>query len=517
MSINQALLIILLTVIAHDTLLCDLFVNKTFLSPRPAGTFLPYDVAPLHSLTHTWDQKKPHYIVRVTPFASRSFAPDDLAQYFMFGQNTQLTVGDPHATPCINIDHRYLKFDEASPDNLTGIISLAPRVSSAGALIQYYQNLGSLHDGAFFTITLPIEHRVNNPNFCVACDRASSVDCRQVTSYFRGDTMLSRASSTIDTTTFLSLQEELLYGKIDKKLRKTGVADIYVNLGYECIAKRHAGLSLQTELIIPTTRTARALDLFEVRMGYGGHWALGARADGYFTFWRARNQSHRVQNLQLLAQLRWHYICPANEYRTLGLKNSVCTSLSWGQYMLFGLLGRPIVLPAANALTQQVKIKPRNEFEALIGIAYQHGDVTFNIGYDFWGRESEDLELRYCWNDTLFAMPGSNYADDIVKFNNSNPTIATQAPFTLARANSSNVICRMNPSGSGETIKGFQLDPDAARTPGVITHTFFATLSYRWCDWGNLVVTELGGAWEIPNNNAALKQARIWLNMTMTF
>lgn len=481
------------------------YTNKTFLSPRPSGLFFPFELPVLEGARDN------DIIIRATPSAAASTNHKDLTAYFTYGCNTScLSVGIPavYEASIFNVDAQNFSFLSA-PGSLQSNISFSPKVERAQIRIDYYQALDLLLKNLFIAATIPVIYTRQNMHMNVSnasCNQNSSII---VQNYFSGGQMMTVNEPNSGSCTNIALQEPLQYSRISCDRHTLGVADIYFSLGYTCIRNEDTLLQTRLETIFPTSSTSQGKYLFEVREGNGGHWGIGLRADCLYKLWQKATRKHHF--LQLALMTRWNYLFGATEHRTIGLKSAVTGCLlPWSRYQLVGALNLPLVLPLANVLTQAVSVRPRNLGEILAAFTYQHGQFSIRAGYDLWAKNAEQIKQKQSWCNTGYAFPTSTYATKLAEFPDS------QAIFNLNEATNNNSICMLDPVGGGSTINPCQLDYDNAASPGTLTQTVFASAEYTWHGRTPISVG-IGGAYEIPENNAALRMFYIWATGSFSF
>jgi len=310
------------------------------------------------------------------------------------------------------------------------------------------------------------------------------------------------------------LQDPLEFCKISNYTRKkTGIADINLMFNYKKeIVEPKFLINWNGFLTIPTNSSPRSEWLFAPIIGIAGHWALGAGLDGYFAL---------TNNLEFIFDIRYKYLLESNEKRILGLKNSVGQKLKWGQYSLFGLIDSAKVLPAANALAQEVDVRPRARVECLLMLAYNAKQISFQVGYDFWLKQRDIISRVRTWENNRYSLVGSDYLTDLIKILSTNEDLHPQSTFKLQHSNLNNTIGTMQTAGRNSnfqgTISDSQLDLTTAETPPLISHKFFISIERIWKR--NPISHFLGGglSFEFPNDNAKLQLFGLWLKGGLLF
>ena len=454
--------------------------------------------------------------IHVTPFSSFSHKKNDTNRLFLFDQKTSLEIGER-----VDVDHNYLKFDEISADDLTGQISLAPDITTYGLRIDCLINLSKFLKRASLRLTVPMQHVEHDPHFQINRATNSSVGEKGIADYFDGQPMVQASEELDDNETSLrNLQEPLQFGKIHGKHCKDGVADLHIRLSYDPLHNQTWIVRLNGFLTISTTSGARSQWLFEPRLGSGGHWGLGAGIQATKTLWQDTEEAPS-RTLEVLMDGRYHYFFGNHERRILGLKNNKGSQLNWSHYLLLGQNQTPRVLPAANVLAEDVRVKPGSQFEAMIMLAYRHEGSVFSIGFDSWFRQREMIRRRDTWRENTYGFPGIEYADDIFNFSSSDKATRDSSLFSLKNSNLTNTIATLRSVGPGAEQQGFvsasQLSMRPATSPQAFSNTFFGSYEHIWECQKRTFLLGLGFAHELPFDNAALQTTYLWVRGGLIF
>lgn len=483
---------LLLVILPSTTSLCAVFSDKTFLARRP-DSMMMFLEQPLFLSLQLQASKNNGSIMTVTP--SYTFAPQEerISNYFMFNNASKLQVGSN-----TDIDSRHLKLNENSPTNLSGIISLSPSVEYVGLRFDYAQYLDRFLPNTTLYISVPFAAVQMNPHFDVQ-GNPSTVDNKTIADYFRGDVMWQVDQSDGSK---IVLQGPLSFAKIDGVRSQSGVSNIDIGVEYLFFNNEKLGLAGRFELFVPTSNTARGEYLFEPLLGTAGHWGLGLSANlSYEPF----------SNFVIFSDIRWRYLFPEVERRTVGLKNK-----PWSQYMLVGKVDFPYVEPAANILTPLLKVSPGNIFEGLLYFSYSQDNIFLEAGYNLFAKQREKVKRQSLFSDTSYALVSSDFASNFYSVEDA--SIRTN-PFTLAYSNTASTIGMMNGADSDHQgyITASQIDEKRAETPGYITNGVFACLGYREDHESYSPMVGIGVGVEFPNSNASLYQATFWLKAGCIF
>ena len=495
--------------------------NKTFLSQRRHGSNLPLETTILHRSSRSAALKESGIGLQTVPFVSASQNTKQLRKYFLYLGKHSLDIGKN-----ADVDNQHLKFNERSSTNLTGNLILDPKTTVYGLRVDYYQYIPQYLKNAFVQISIPVIHLENDIQLKITNGTPSTAENKTIEDYFRGEEMFTRMDDAIPRP----LQEPLAFGKIAQKHDETSVADIRLGFGYDYAHDEENFFRTSAFLLVPTNKGTTGEFLYETRVGSGGHWGIGARLEGAHTIFKQEKTIndekvptplYSTHGLELYFAGDLYYFFKNEETRLIGLKDSRGNTLHWGQYMLLGRIGTPLVLPAANVLGECVKVKPGFEYEGIIMLSYHNGPFTFELGHNVLLRNAEDVKRTMPWNDTAYGFVGSDYADLIVNFNNCIRERRIEARFSLEDSNLTNQINKMEVVGNGRPCQGTiletQLDPKRAATPATFINSFFVATSYGWDSPKSSYFIGGGAGYEFTANNVGLEQFMLWLKTGVLF
>ncbi len=185
--------------------------------------------------------------------------------------------------------------------------------------------------------------------------------------------------------------------------------------------------------------------------------------------------------------------------RTAGLINpNTGAARPHGQYLLGGEKGKKGVFPLANVLTREVDVEPGSQLDGIVAFAFHWGNFLFDIGYNLYIQEAEDVKVKTWANDTygiadyaydtandftITTLPGDGVADD-----------TTEGP-----------------------INREQVRDSAAETPSQVTHKLYGGLGYAFNHWNYPLMVGIAGSYEWPENNAAMEQWAVWGKVGLSF
>lgn len=495
---NKILKGLLATTIAFSPILAD-HTNKTFLMPRPTGVDLPMEY-------NTWEElvnRKSHNDkfgghLQVVGFYYGSSNDGEIGKYFGVNNKSSFVMTEAlnarnvnASTVTTDLDLGYFLHDNAGliyGDSTTdartpeATISLDPEHDAYGARFDYYQNLDCLLKGLFLKFDLPIVCVENDAKLRVSNaavgEGAAVTDAdlkTRLEQFFRGE---------YEHTTADNAQSKLTRALYKGSQSETGVADIDLAIGYKFLNKESYYASLALAITIPTGNDADGTYMFEPIVGNGQHFGLGGNLEGMVKVWGDCDQ-----NIKMHLKVNYRYLFESSEHRTLGIQNTTGTR-NWGH---FSLLGRDTatpgsidintsLVPAANVTTLNVDVTPGSQLDGMLGFAYNNGGFTFDLGYNLYVREAEDVDLK----DTI----ATNYA-----------LAARNAQLDAALPAN-----RLVEAGTTAPLVNNTLVLAVAETPSQTSHSIYGGFGYIFKEWEYPLQLRLGGKYEWAGENSAIEK-----------
>ncbi|MFA5306835.1 MAG: hypothetical protein WC365_05285 [Candidatus Babeliales bacterium] len=491
---------------AHD------HTNKTFLMPRAQGVNLPMEHTSFEEefIPRKLESGKFGATFAITPFFQQSTDHNDTADYFLVHNKSTITLktdsaalaagGTTHISDDIDINYLYHDYNMNYLYPYQVNVSLDPEQTVYGARMDYYQNLGVILKNLYLKIDAPIVHVENDPELLV--DHASAHATANVTAAQIRDNIehyLQGSFEQVAETTLNNLQSKLTHAKIAKR-SVSGVADVDVALGYKFINTEKYLLGLALGATFPTGNKANGEYMFEPIAGNGHHWGIGGDLYGTIRAW-----GKIKHNLKFFLRMKYRYLLENSENRTLGIQN-----YEWSQYMLLGRANAPVanipqivanrsLIPAANITTLRVDVTPGSQFDGVLGMTYNNGGFSFDLGYNLYYKEAESVHLK-------------NH-------------LAAQTYFVADRAFNTATVSGnlLNTYIDDGTASGLwyvddsTLDLSVAETPSQFTNSIYSGLSYTFRKWEVPMLMGIGGKYEFASENSALEQWSIWYKMGVTF
>lgn len=418
---------------------------------------------------------------QVTGFYQDSTNKAEVGEYFGIGNGkNSFVVGDDAAVasnpPTANILNRLLIHKDdvtGGPSTLAGNVSFNPHQQIAGLRFDYFQDLTSPLCGMFFKMRMPVVWVEHDMKLRVA----GSVNSDPAPGFSLQDFFKGNVSETTDGD---NLQDPLTKAKINGRRHKFGVADIDLAVGYKCVHSDTGYLFLNAGITIPTGNKVRGEYLFEPVCGNGQHFGLGAGIDAGAELWCNQNAAFHI-----LAAAEYRYLFERTEERTVGVNGT-----PFGQYFLAGKANQQDepLFPAANVLTQGLKVKPGSQLDSMVAVAFKSGGFVLDVGYNMFWKDNEDVWLKN-WQDGVYALANVDYP--------------TSAQFDLG-------------TRALQPLNRADLNVQAAATPSLFTHKIFGGIGYTSKICSCPLSFGIGGSYEFATTNADLENYAVWAKIMIS-
>lgn len=497
---NKVLKSLLVTALAVSAAQVDAHTNKTFLMPRSQGVQLPMEYTTFHELVSRKDEDKFGGNFQVTGIYSASSDNDDIGKYFLTGNKDKIslirsTASDESNATTGDLDLNYIihKKDGVATDP-EATVSLRPEQNFYGVRFDYHQELDRILKGLYLSAHLPVIHVENKTKLNVTS--ADATLQTNVMNFFNGTFANTTASDS-------NRQAKLANAKMVNS-DDTGVADIDIALGYKFLRKEKYHAALAIAVTIPTGEEADGSTLFEAVVGNGKHFGLGGDFCGGARIWG--DMDH---NIKLAIKMKYRYLFENSEKRTLGIKG-----YNMGQYALLvaptATGADATLVPAANVTTLNVDVTPGSQLDGMVAFAYNNGGFSFDLGYNMYFREAEDVDMKDAFVAGSYAVAAQKL-DTKASSHNSLPATGV---FTTGV---NDVTDGGAAALTSAIISKDTLDVTAAETPSQFTHTIFAGLGYTFKEWDNPLMLGVGGKYEFASKNSALEMWGIWAKIGIGF
>ena len=284
------------------------------------------------------------------------------------------------------------------------------------------------------------------------------------------------------------------YGLVPlKRQGLTGYDDVLMRIGYTFSDTTTRQIALYGQWTLPMGQKPAGRMLFEPLIGNGGHTGLGLGLSAYLTLWH-----YNQHILSFLLDWSYVYLFSATERRIFDLCHG-----EWSRYIQLAHAQTPSIPCAGiNFLAQDVKVHPRDSFDSWCAVHYAYDVFNLELAVNLWWRNSEDLRGK-------FYIPS-----DVGVFDLSNEQTSS----------SQGTICQTNQgpcaAPSDEVFVPLtcaDINRESARGRSASSVKVALSIGMQSCFFGKPSLFSLGGAYEIPHDNAGLEQWVVWIKTNLTF
>lgn len=171
--------------------------------------------------------------------------------------------------------------------------------------------------------------------------------------------------------------------------QKTGIADIYLNLGLTAFATESSYFALYGQIVIPGGNKPEAIKFFEPMVGNGRRWEMGIGSEGRLNLFNFKNQSLEIHFMGY-----FDYRFKSFQIRSFDFKKNGFFS----RYMLLKEFNtdQNYVGNMFNAIDYATKaLRAGSQFvgDASIKISYYFHKLGIDVGYNVWGTTAERIHL----------------------------------------------------------------------------------------------------------------------------
>ncbi|MGE0010419.1 MAG: hypothetical protein AB7F19_00455 [Candidatus Babeliales bacterium] len=443
---------------------------------------------------------------------------------------------DPEPSP-ENTDVIAENFLLASTFN--GEVILKPKVTNVILDFNWRMNLEGLREGLYIDVGVPVVwtrwnmhlEEITGPQPGNIIIPASAVlvepfeapaPVTTIIDAWRGqtDTTLTFESTTAGQAPIDITIEPMLFARINGRQKKRGIADVHFALGRNFVCTEYSHMAVDLRVIAPTGTRPEGRFVFEPIVGNGHHVGVGGGMSAHTTLWQ-RDCPDRAMNIWLEGVI--YHLFKTKQRRTFDLRprEGMCDPLNeqtrniGSRYLLLkrfnpdGTFANAFVPgPNATTLNADVAINVMGEFVVLFD--YQWSNVSFDIGYNLWGRSQESITITDEIPENTFGILGGTPIDNNV-------------PGAANRTNSEARINGIGYSTSGDVpdpvfLRTCDLDSRAAQAPAALTNKIFAHLGYTFEGCYYAVFMGIGGEVEFSGiRNNAFNQWGVWGKLGFAF
>ena len=346
--------------------------SHTFLFTRPAQQNLPLRQSVWHDILFN---KKQKFSIDVAVFGQQSGYSDQISQYFLPPNRNTLLVNST------TLDRDVLPFWLGLPEAFSGNLTIAPKQSQVGGLIEGRLNLGDifkmgdvmginfLENWSVF-LSLAIINAKNNLNLTQS-------------------NVLNEASNTLPVYNIITAFNNPTWknDKINGQQKVTGVSEIRLGLATTLMATERAHVATYTCLTLPTKLKQPNEFLFNAFNGYG-HPGLVWGISFYVPFNRATDD----YKVALTLNFENIFLMKDYQYRTFDLQEK-----PWSRFMLMRKKNDAsgTLYPGVNILTHKLKVHPHSIIDFSSGFRVVSGYFQAEAGFALWAHGGETCEILH--------------------------------------------------------------------------------------------------------------------------
>jgi len=440
--IVRSRIIIYVVIVCTNTSL--LMAIAPYVSPRSTSVNIARELAGWH-MYDEYCSDTFYGSVTLTPEYSQSFRPGRLAEAIFGDSLNDEGCNDPFIliqgslVPDRN-PKAWLADYFGLPTDFDGSVFFSPRIQTFLTDIQFYAGFDNLARGLYFYAHAPVVHTRWNLNVKECSTKGTNdypagyfnaVPSTGASSFIGAPNsqLLSTALEFFNGSQVPNLGPDATFQRLlcgrwscnNEHMTKTALSDIEMTLGWNfvCDYDYHVGINVRTS--IPTGNKPEATFLFEPIIGSGGHWKLGAGANLHVVVWR---DVAEISSISFCLDAYGQHLFDACQRRCFDL-----CGLANSRYMLAQRLGtqrqtphlgddsdagvefQGEFAPVANLTESYVNVSVAVEGDVLATFVYARNTMSFEIGYNFWGRTCDRIFASGACNpnsldNTSWALKG---------------------------------------------------------------------------------------------------------------
>lgn len=416
------------------------------------------------------DAKKQNRGAQAIALYQTSNHSNKVDRYFLLNRQNNLLVAGDSSSLARERNVRAEWF--GLPDTFSSVISVSPHQKQIGGWFEAEQELGALSSNHwispfFVGIAFPFQHITNHMRF------------------FEKD-ITNPGSDPADMRQAFD-RKQLLFGKIGpKQTTSTRVPEILLRLGSHMLAHKRFVIDISGSVIIPTQKHQNPEYLFSPFFGHNGHVGMGL----YVYFSMPLNECVETYDVSFFIAIDNAFFFKNKQYRSLDMRNK-----PWSRYMLVNNKNGTVVNePAINIFTRKCTVHPFNIVDFTFGWHGHWRAITFDIGYNLWGHGREELRIKDAFEE-VYGFAGS-------------------APGKSA--NASTIDFQSADDLEFVPLRNQDLNTYTGESRSALSHTFTGSIGLRHCAaWAELIAN-VGGFYEMVQQNTSLPTWGVWFKIGIT-
>lgn len=402
-----------------------------------------------------------------------------------------------------------------------GSINLNPIVYQAGADFMFIVGSASHEPGFLFKIKAPIAVYNINPNLTeVAATPAANYNEGQLSlagadiAIPAGATMTQALAGNLSANaTTLGNYTPMQYGLVNGAI-STGAkfGDIEMTAGYNFISNEDSSFSVALRASAPTGNKATGQYMLEPIVGRGGNWGLGGYTAAHVNLWEGSNDNRL--SFKVMADVM--HLFGTDTVRSYDLTENGGGS----RYLLVADYNAGVYQNSIQNLINVTTLASTSSFgvegDVAVGFNYTGGGFSFDLGYEFFGRSAETLEITGDF-DTRYAVLGHQGPGLIAA--GATPSYAAQPGATMRNAvaqtgaavTAGTVATTADALGdariAANQVSLADLNVEGAQQSAYLTSKIFAKVGYEFAQNDYVPFVGVMGEFEFSNSlNNALPQ-----------
>jgi len=429
---------------------------------------------------------------QIIGFHQRSQERDTTKRYFLPSQVSEeiVVAGDAIAADFFTRDVRAEWI--GLPDTFRGMLTINPEQKQNGAILQFNQDIEKisgdiLTQNTWISFSMPLVSVEN------AFNPAQSM-------IMTGSNPPTQAPHDILEA---FNQPDWKYGKFCPQSHKVfGASELRIDLGRNYIHKnKHHKFSYFSFLSIPFADWQDPSFIFAPYAGNNHHIGFGFGTYMHFLL----NQNIERYMLNYFINLEGIWLFRNKQRRTFDLRDK-----QWSRFLPMNRKDGPPNqnIPGVNVLTLEVIVEPYGMFDFSTGWRLQAGPCEFEIGYNAWGHDKEKIKLRdtpaesFCFEEYGIAGCG---------------TIVVKGHEVGASSSNSTINCKAPDDETFVTIRIQDIDFESGASASALVHKVHLAFSLMRKDAPVEVLFNIGGFFEVPQKNSALRNHGMWVKYGMAF
>lgn len=444
----------------------------------------------------------------VTLEFQQSFNTKKLSRWFSFdcAQCRCMTVGVPGTNQKFDIDSIELgltttgiPFGTATSDTMgapIGEICLKPRIQNIIADFDFKFDLGDFMCNSWARVNFLVAQCKTKMHLSSSTfDELGTTAPAGFVSAKKADVPFNSVLQAFEAQSAFGKIPVMKYGRFtNQDLKKTAVAGIHVDLGYDLVRCDAGHLGASFHVVFPTGNRPKGKFMFEPIVGANKSWQVGLTVNGSYDLFRGCNDNR----LTLFFDSVLTHLFKSRQARPFQLING-----PGSEFLIlkkFDCTGNVIGLErTANVLHGETRIGANLMFDGAVMLQYFHCNFFGDLGYNFWYRSKEKRSNTVCFRD--FAENKYGIKDNLPF------CIPTTDACTPDNTTASKTTISTPAAADSETtyVKISDIDFSAPLHPHAMSNKIFGSVGYQFICKIPMYVS-VGGEIEFGQNNRALNQ-----------